>query len=231
VPGVERSGVDRAAAAAPVPVEVPQVGADRLRTAVEQLLGKVEAVEVLVPELAALVGREREPSGARVHRVAEHQRRDPLRRLAGELDRDGRAEIVTDQYRRPDAQRVEHRADHPGLRRAPVLGSGQVGPGGTAEAAQVERDHVGGGLQHGAQPAVVVPIPRPTVQAHHRPPPTAAGVVHPVALVVGHLAVTPRTGLGGQLGAGHARLVGRKRKVLGSPAATARRCSAAFVRS
>ena len=151
----------------PVRPEVPQVGADRVRLAVDQLGAQLELVERLVPEL--LLGlRLQDPVADPGQRRRDDQRADQVRPVPRDRLGDPAADVVADQHGPGQAEFVDQRDQAPGLRHGVVL-PGRVGLVlvGLAEPAQVRHDHVGYGRHRGRDGAVIGPVPRPAVQHQH----------------------------------------------------------------
>ena len=151
----------------PVRPEVPQVGANGVRPAVDQLGAQLKLVERLVPEL--LLGlRLQDPVADSGQRRRDDQRADQIRPVPGDGLGDPAADVVAGQHRLAEAQFLDQPDEAPGLGGGGVL-AGRVGLVlvGLPESPQVGHDHVGGAGHQRYDLAVVRPVPGPAVQQEH----------------------------------------------------------------
>lgn len=79
-----------------------QVGAYRVRAAVDELHGQVELVEGLIPELLLGLRAEHAIPRAR-HRRSDHERPRPFGKNAGDGLGDTAADVIAGQYRAAQA--------------------------------------------------------------------------------------------------------------------------------
>ena len=161
--------------AGPVRPEVLEVGADGVPVAVQEPVGQLEPVEVLVPELPQDVGVEQALPGAG-HGWGHHQSAHALRERAGDGLGDAAADVVPRQHDGPEPQLVQQSRHAARLR---VAGVPLVGRHGVLvrlpEPPQVRHDDVGRvGQQRRDQP-VVGAAAGPPVQEHHRRPARRCG--------------------------------------------------------
>jgi hypothetical protein len=127
-------------AIAPVLPEVAQVRA-HLRLAGDQLVGKRQPVEGLVPELALRV-RAQDAVADSGQRRRQHQRADRVRTLPRDRLRNAAADVVAHEDRPIEAQLVDQGEDARGLSVGEVGRRRSVVAVGLAEAAQVGHHHV-----------------------------------------------------------------------------------------
>ncbi len=135
----------------------------------DEPIGPGQGVEVLVPELALRRGLKATLADARIGRVEQGQRPNPLRTVKGEGLGDRCADVVSGHHHLGDPQSIEEGDQVLGqdLGRVPI-GREHVGLVRVAEAPEVGGDHVGdAGKQH-EDAAPVVPEARPSVQEQDR---------------------------------------------------------------
>jgi hypothetical protein len=152
----------------PVRPEVPQVRADGVRLAVDQLGRELGVVEGLVPELP-LGLRGEDPVSDPRQRRRDDQGPDQIGPVPGDGLGDPAADVIAGDDRPSQRQLIDQPDDAAGLSRGVVLASRiRLVLVGLAEPPQVRHDDVGGRRHERDDLAVVGPVPRPAVQQQHR---------------------------------------------------------------
>ena len=152
----------------PVLPEVPQVSADRIRLAVDELGRQVQLVELLVPELALRLRAEDAVTDTG-QRGRDHQGPDQVGPGRGESLGDAAADVVAGDHRPFEPQFLDERRHAAGLRVRAVLARRiSLMLVRFPEPAQVGRDHLGRGRYQRRDLLVVGAVPRPAVQQHGR---------------------------------------------------------------
>ncbi len=149
---------------------MPQIRADGVRPAVDQLSGELGVMEGLVPELP-LRPRGEDPLSDPGQRRRDDQGADQIRSVPGDGLGNPAADVIAGDDRPPQLQLADQPDDAAGLGGSVVLaGRIRLVLVGFTETPQVRHDHVGGRRHERDDLSVVGPVPRPAMQQQHRGP-------------------------------------------------------------